>query len=75
MGYFVGIKFVISVKIFSDIGGEGIVVLCKVIGFKCLFLKNLWILLKWLLENEDGMLYDFYEYLVEIYDFLSVVKV
>lgn len=74
IGYLAGVKPVTIAKLMSDVGGEGLSVLCKATGLKRLSLRNLWTALKRPLEDEMGQPSTSFAYIMETYDLLSVAK-
>lgn len=74
IGYLAGIKPITAAKIMTDRGGEGIAVLCKATGLKKPSLRNIWLSLNRPLIEDNGTASILFEYLLETYDLLSVVK-
>ena len=74
IGYLAGVKPVTIAKILSDVGGEGLAVLCKATGLKRPSLRELWVSLRRPLETEDGEPDPRFAYVMETYDLLSVAK-
>ena len=74
IGYLAGVKPVTIAKILSDLGGEGLAVLCKSTGLKRPSLRELWVSLKRPLETADGAMDPRFEYVMQTYDLLSVAK-
>ena len=63
-----GIKASTAERIFNDVGGEGLAVLCKATGLKRQYLRQLWTALRRPLETTD-----FYR-VSEIYETIGVAK-
>ena len=61
-------------KVISDLGGEGLAVLCKATGLKRHHLRALWRSLRRPEMLDDGVEHPQLSYVVEIYDTLSVAK-
>ena len=74
IGYLCGVKPLCMAKVMSDLGGEGIAVLCKATGLKRESLKLLWQAMRRPLETEPGKVHPQLAYVLETYDILSVVK-
>ena len=74
IGYLAGIRPVCMAKLVSDLGGEGLAVLCKATGLKRPALQDLWTAMRRPLEIEEGVIHPQLNYVMEIYDTLSVVK-
>jgi uncharacterized protein (DUF2336 family) len=74
IGYLCGIKPLCMAKLMSDLGGEGIAVLCKATGLKRKNLNLLWLAMRRPLEIEPGKVHPQLAYVLETYDILSVVK-
>jgi uncharacterized protein (DUF2336 family) len=63
-----GIKGATAERIFMDVGGEGVAVLCKATGLKRQYLRQLWTALRRPLEDSD-----FYR-VSEVYETIAVAK-
>lgn len=63
-----GIKATTGERIFTDIGGEGVAVLCKATGLKRPFLRELWIALRRPVDDAD------YARVSEVYETIAVAK-
>lgn len=74
IGYLSGVKPVTIAKIFSDVGGEGLAVMCKATGMKRDSLRNLWLGLRRPYQQADGTLNPAYAHVEETFDILSVAK-
>ncbi len=74
IGYLAGIKPVTAAKILSDLGGEGLAVLCKSTGLKRDYLRLLWTALRRPLESADGEPDPSFHRVSETYEILSVAK-
>lgn len=74
IGYLSGVKPVTIAKIFSDVGGEGLAVVCKATGLKRDSLKNLWLGLRRPYEQDDGSVSPAFRHVEETFDILSVAK-
>ncbi len=74
IGYLAGIRPVTAAKILSDLGGEGLAVLCKATGLKREYLRMLWTALRRPLEDAPGQLNPAFAYVAETYEVLSVAK-
>ncbi|MDP1554133.1 MAG: DUF2336 domain-containing protein [Hyphomonas sp.] len=74
IGYLAGIKPVTAAKILSDLGGEGLAVLCKSTGLKREYLRMLWTALRRPLEDAPGQLNPVFAHVAETYEVLSVAK-
>lgn len=74
IGYLAGIKPVTAAKILSDLGGEGLAVLCKATGLKRDYLRLLWTALRRPLEGPDGEPDSSFYRVSETYEVLSVAK-
>lgn len=74
IGYLCGIKPLCMAKLMSDLGGEGIAVLCKATGLKRKSLKDLWLAMRRPLETEPGKVHPQLSYVLETFDVLSVMK-
>ncbi|MFN3912298.1 DUF2336 domain-containing protein [Hyphomonas sp.] len=74
IGYLAGIKPVTAAKILSDLGGEGLAVLCKSTGLKRDYLRLLWTALRRPLESPDGEPDPGFLRVSETYEVLSVAK-
>ena len=74
IGYLAGIKPVTAAKILSDLGGEGLAVLCKSTGLKREYLRLLWTALRRPLEGTMGEPDPAFQHVAETYEVLSVAK-
>lgn len=74
IGYLSGIKPVTAAKVLSDIGGEGLAVLCKATGLKRDFLQRLWIALRRPIEIGPGEVHPMFAIVAETYELLTVAK-
>ncbi|MEM6411079.1 MAG: DUF2336 domain-containing protein [Pseudomonadota bacterium] len=74
IGYIAGMKPISVAKVISDLGGEGLAVLCKATGLKRHHLRALWRSLRRPEMLDDGLEHPQLSYVVEIYDTLSVAK-
>lgn len=74
IGYIAGMKPISVAKVVSDLGGEGLAVLCKATGLKRHHLRALWRSLRRPEMLDDGVEHPQLSYVVEIYDTLSVAK-
>ncbi|MEM9668263.1 MAG: DUF2336 domain-containing protein [Pseudomonadota bacterium] len=74
IGYIAGMKPISMAKVISDLGGEGLAVLCKATGLKRPYLRALWRSLRRQEILEDGSENPQLTYVIEIYDTLSVAK-
>ena len=74
IGYLCGIKPICMAKVMSDLGGEGIAVLCKATGLKRNNLILLWQAMRRPVELEPGTPHPQLAYVLETFDTLSVVK-
>ena len=63
-----GIKATTGERIFQDIGGEGVAVLCKATGLKRPFLRDLWIALRRPVDDAD------FGRVSEVYETIAVAK-
>lgn len=74
IGYLAGMKPISIAKLMSDLGGEGLAILCKATGLKRRKLVELWRALRRPTHTEDEQIHPQLAYVVEIYDLMSVVK-
>ncbi|MEM7661934.1 MAG: DUF2336 domain-containing protein [Pseudomonadota bacterium] len=74
IGYIAGMKPISVAKVISDLGGEGLAVLCKATGLRRQHLRALWRSLRRPETLDDGQEHPQLTYVVEIYDTLSVAK-
>jgi len=74
IGYLCGIKPLSMAKIASDLGGEGLAVLCKATGLKRDSLHHLWTAMRRPLALDDGQIHPQLAYVMETFDVMSVVK-
>jgi uncharacterized protein (DUF2336 family) len=74
IGYLAGVKPVTAAKILSDLGGEGLAVLCKSTGLKREYLRLLWTALRRPLEGPGGEPDAAFQHVAETYEVLSVAK-
>ncbi len=74
IGYLAGIKPVTVAKILSDVGGEGLAVLCKATGLKREALAQLWTALRRPLEIDPGVPHPMFEVVAETFELLTVAK-
>lgn len=74
IGYLAGMKPISIAKLMSDLGGEGLAILCKATGLKRRKLGELWQALRRPTHTEDKQIHPQLAYVVEIYDLMSVVK-
>jgi len=74
IGYIAGMKPVSVAKVVSDLGGEGLAVLCKASGLRRNYLRALWRSLRRPEALDDGQEHPQLAYVIEIYDTLSVAK-
>nr|MBP6690346.1 DUF2336 domain-containing protein [Hyphomonadaceae bacterium] len=63
-----GIKATTGERIFQDIGGEGVAVLCKATGLKRPFLRDLWTALRRPVDDAD------FARVSEVYETIAVAK-
>lgn len=74
IGYLAGMKPISMAKLMSDLGGEGMAVLCKATGLKRDGLKDMWRAMRRPVELDNGEMHPQLAYVVETYDILSVAK-
>lgn len=74
IGYLAGIKPVTAAKIMSDLGGEGLAILCKATGLKREYLRLMWTALRRPMELESGEPNPVFTNVSETYEVLSVAK-
>jgi len=74
IGYLCGIRPLSMAKILSDLGGEGLAVLCKATGLKRDSLEHLWSAMRRPLSLDNGQVHPQLAYVMETYDIMSVVK-
>lgn len=74
IGYLSGIKPVTAAKILSDVGGEGLAVLCKATGLKREFLQLLWIALRRPVELSPGESHPMFKIVAETYELMTVAR-
>lgn len=74
IGYLCGIKPICMAKLMSDLGGEGIAVLCKATGLKKQSLLDFWQSMRRPHDMADGSVHPQLAYVIETYEMLSVVK-
>ncbi|MEO0883120.1 MAG: DUF2336 domain-containing protein [Pseudomonadota bacterium] len=74
IGYIAGMKPISVAKVVSDLGGEGLAVLCKATGLRRNHLRALWRSLRRPETLDDGEDHPQLAYVIEIYDTLSVAK-
>ena len=74
IGFLAGVKPVTIAKILSDVGGEGLAVLCKATGLKRPYLTLLWTALRRPLELADGSQHPQFAYVKDTYELLAVAK-
>ncbi len=74
IGYLAGIKPVTAAKIMSDMGGEGLAILCKATGLKRDYLRQMWTALRRPLELAPGEPNPVFTNVAETYEVLSVAK-
>ncbi len=63
-----GIKATTGERIFQDLGGEGVAVLCKATGLKRPFLRDLWLALRRPVDTPD------FARVAEVYETIAVAK-
>lgn len=74
IGYLCGMKPLSTAKLMSDLGGEGMAVLCKATGLKRDNLVSLWRAMRRPVMLDNGRTHPQLDYVLETYDLLSVVK-
>lgn len=74
IGYLAGMKPVTIAKLLSDLGGEGVAVLCKGTGLKRSFLEKLWQGLRRPLTTETGAPHPHFERVLLVFQLLTVAK-
>ena len=74
IGYLSGVKPVTVAKLLSDVGGEGIAVLCKSTGLDRKHLALLWVSLGRELKAENDEISPRFAHVAQIYDMLSVAR-
>lgn len=74
IGYLSGMKPLSMAKLMSDLGGEGIAVLCKATGLRRESLMALWRAMRRPVHLADGEQHPQLSYVLETYDVMSVVK-
>ena len=74
IGYLCGIKPLSIAKIITDLGGEGLAVLCKATGLKRDSLEHLWSAMRRPLSLDNGQMHPQLAYVMETYDVMSVLK-
>lgn len=74
IGYLSGMKPVSMAKLMSDLGGEGIAVLCKATGLKRRSLLQLWVSMRRPVQMETGEVHPQLAYVLETFDILGVLK-
>lgn len=74
IGYLAGMKPLSAAKLMSDLGGEGLAVLCKATGLKRDSLYELWRAMRRPEVLPDGSVHPQLTYVIEIFDTLSVNK-
>jgi len=74
IGYLAGIRPVCMAKLASDLGGEGLAVLCKATGLKRPALLELWQAMRRPVKLDEHTLHPQLKYVIELYDVMSVMK-
>lgn len=74
LGYMCGMKPISMAKVMSDLGGEGMAVLCKATGLKRNGLLALWKAMRRPVDIDGGQMHPQLAYVMEVYDTLSAVK-
>lgn len=74
IGYLAGIRPVCAAKLMSDLGGEGMAILCKATGLKRPSLIDLWAAMRRPVRLDDGSMHPQLKYVIEIFDTTSVMK-
>ncbi len=74
IGYLAGVRPVCIVKLMTDLGGEGLAVLCKATGLKRPALKYLWKAMGRPVHLDAKTLHPQLNYVFDIFDTLSVTK-
>ena len=74
IGYLAGIRPVCMAKLVSDLGGEGLAVLCKATGLKRPALLDLWKAMRRPVQLEGDKMHPQLQYVMDTYDELSVMK-
>lgn len=72
IGYLSGLKPSTAAKIFTDVGGEGLAVLCKATGLSKAKLLSLWRSMRRPEHTSDGALTANLEYTLEAFDMMAV---
>ena len=72
IGYLSGLKPSTAAKIFTDVGGEGLAVLCKATGLSKSRLLGLWRSMRRPEHTSDGALTPNLEHTIEAYDMMAV---
>ena len=74
IGYLAGIRPVCMAKLVTDLGGEGLAVLCKATGLKRPALIELWTAMRRPVELDSGTMHPQLKYVFEVFDTLTVMK-
>jgi uncharacterized protein (DUF2336 family) len=74
IGYLAGVRPVCVAKLLTDLGGEGLAVLCKATGLKRPALNDLWTAMRRPLKLDEGTVHPQLNYVLEIFDTLTVMK-
>lgn len=74
IGYLAGIRPVCMAKLVSDLGGEGLAVLCKATGLKRPALLDLWKAMRRPVHLDGDKMHPQLKYVMDTYDELSVMK-
>ncbi|MEO0465439.1 MAG: DUF2336 domain-containing protein [Pseudomonadota bacterium] len=74
IGYLAGVKPITIAKLLSDVGGEGLAVLCKATGMKVAYLKLLWKALRRRETDEAGDLTPDFKRVLYCYQVLTVAR-
>ena len=74
IGYLAGIRPVCMAKLVTDLGGEGLAVLCKATGLKRPALMDLWTAMRRPLKLDGDKMHPQLGYVFEIFDTLTVMK-
>jgi len=74
IGYLAGLRPICIAKLVTDLGGEGLAVLCKATGLKRPALLDLWTAMRRPLKLNEGTVHPQLTYVLEIFDTLTVMK-
>lgn len=74
IGYLAGIRPVCMAKMVTDLGGEGLAVLCKATGLKRPALNDLWTAMRRPVKLDESTVHPQLNYVLDIFDTLSVMK-